>query len=78
MFFLQNKTPHKKMDKTSYELWKGYQPNLKYLRVWGCLAKVMLPDPKKRKIGSKTSLSGSLMLISPFLLIILCIIIYSF
>jgi len=33
----------------------GYQPNLKYLRVWGCLAKVMLPGPKKRKIGSKTS-----------------------
>ena len=29
-------------------------PNLKYLKVWGCLAKVMLPDPKKRKIGSKT------------------------
>ena len=28
---------------------------MKYLRVWGCLAKVMLPDPKKRKIGSKTS-----------------------
>ena len=23
--------------------------------MWGCLAKVMLPDPKKRKIGSKTS-----------------------
>jgi len=23
--------------------------------VWGCLAKVMLPDPKKRKIGSKIS-----------------------
>ena len=38
-----------------YELWKGYKPNLKYLRVWGCLAKVMLPDPKKRKIESKTS-----------------------
>ena len=25
------------------------------MKVWGCLAKVMLPDPKKRKIGSKTS-----------------------
>jgi len=36
-------------------LWRGYQPNLKYLRVLGCLAKVMLPDPKKRKICSKTS-----------------------
>jgi len=23
--------------------------------MWGCLAKVMLPDPEKRKIGSKTS-----------------------
>jgi len=54
-FFFQNRIPHRKTDKTPYELWKGYQPNLKYLRVWGCLAKVMLPDPKKRKIGSKTS-----------------------
>jgi len=23
--------------------------------VWECIAKVMLPDPKKRKLGSKTS-----------------------
>src|ERR1044072_4190668 len=52
---LQNRIPHKKTGKTPYELWKGYQPNLNYLKVWGCLAKVMLPDPKKRKIGSKTS-----------------------
>ena len=37
------------------ELWKGHAPNLKYLKVWGCLAKVMLHDPKKGKIGSKTS-----------------------
>jgi len=54
-YFLQNRIPHRKTGKTLYELWKGYQPNLKYLRVWGCLAKVMLPGPKKRKIGSKTS-----------------------
>jgi hypothetical protein len=47
--FVQNRIPHKKTGKTPYELWKGYKPNLKYLRVWGCLAKVMLPDPKKRK-----------------------------
>jgi len=48
--FLQNRIPHKKTGKTPYELWKSFQPNLKYLRVWGCLAKVLLPDPKKRKI----------------------------
>ena len=26
----------------------------KYLRVWGCLAKVVVPPPKKVKIGPKT------------------------
>ncbi|KAA0035366.1 ty1-copia retrotransposon protein [Cucumis melo var. makuwa] len=26
--------PHRKLDKTPYELWKGYAPNLSYLRVW--------------------------------------------
>ena len=52
---LQNKITLRKTGKTPYELWKGFQPNLKYLRLWGCLAKVMLPNPKKRKIGSKTS-----------------------
>jgi len=36
-------------------VWRGYKPNLKYQRVWGCLAKVMLLDHKKRKISSKTS-----------------------
>ena len=25
---------YKKNGKTSYELWKGYTPNLKYLKVW--------------------------------------------
>jgi len=47
--FLQNRIPHRKTGKTPYELWKGYQPNLKYLRVWRYLAKVMLPDPKNLK-----------------------------
>jgi len=31
--FLQNRIPHRKTGKTPYELWKGYQPNMKYLRV---------------------------------------------
>jgi len=53
--FLLNRIPHRTTGKTPYELWRGYQPNLKYLKVWGCLAKVMLPEPTKRKLGSKTS-----------------------
>ena len=47
---LQNRIPYKKTGKTPYELWKGHAPNLKYLKMWGYLAKVMLLDPKKRKI----------------------------
>ena len=34
---LQNRIPYKKNCKTPYELCKGHAPNLKYLRVWGCL-----------------------------------------
>src|SRR3954467_4788268 len=52
--YLLNKVPRKKDDKTPYELWKGRTPSYKHLRVWGCLAKVAVPTPKKVKIGPKT------------------------
>ena len=32
----------------------GHAPSYKYLKVWGCLAKVAIPDPKTVKIGPKT------------------------
>ena len=35
---IQNRIPYKKTSKTPYELWKGYAPNIGYLKVWGCLA----------------------------------------
>ena len=52
--YLLNKLPHKKLDKTPYELWHGRRPSYKYLKVWGCLAKVAIPPPKRVKIGPKT------------------------
>ena len=52
--YILNRLPHKKLDKTPYELWKGRSPSYKYLKVWGCLAKVMVPIPKRIKIGPKT------------------------
>ena len=48
-----NKVPQKNEQKTPYELWKGRQPSYKYLRMWGGLAKVAVPTPKKVKIGPK-------------------------
>ncbi|PKI76891.1 hypothetical protein CRG98_002678 [Punica granatum] len=32
----------------------GRKPSYNHLRVWGCLAKVVIPTPKKVKIGPKT------------------------
>ena len=52
--YLLNKVPKKKEEKTPYELWKGMKSSYKYLRVWGCLAKVAIPPPKKVRIGPKT------------------------
>ena len=52
--YLLKKVPRKKEEKTPYELWKRKRPSYKYLQVWGCLAKVVVPTPKKMKIGPKT------------------------
>ena len=52
--YVLNKVPRKKINKSPYELWHGRVPSYKYLKVWGCLAKVKVPPPKKVKIGPKT------------------------
>ena len=49
-----NKVPLKKIHKSPYELWKGHKPTYKTLKVWGCLAKVQVPLPKRTKLGPKT------------------------
>ena len=51
--YILNRIPHKKTNKSPYELWKGRRHSYKYLKVWGCLAKVAVPIPKKVKIGPK-------------------------
>jgi len=53
-YFILNKVPHKKLDLSLYELWKGYALKLSYLKVWGCLDKVALPSYKRFNIGPKT------------------------
>ncbi len=55
-----NRVPHRKTQSIPYELWKGRKPNLKYFKVWGCLAKVQVPIPKRVKIGPKIGIVYSL------------------
>jgi hypothetical protein len=52
-YYILNKLPQKKLDKIPYELWKGRTTSYQFLKVWGCLAKVAVPIPKKVKIGLK-------------------------
>ncbi|BFG40858.1 hypothetical protein CerSpe_271320 [Prunus speciosa] len=49
-----NRIPHKTSNKSPYEVWKGRLPTYKTLKVWGCLAKVQVPLPKRTKLGPKT------------------------
>ena len=50
-----NRVPHKKSHTTPFEIWKGHKPNLRYLRVWSCLAYVRLTNPKIPKLGIRTT-----------------------
>jgi hypothetical protein len=45
---IHNKGLHKKFGKT-YEFWKDIKPSLEYLKVWGCLVKIILPEPKNEE-----------------------------
>ncbi|KAL0375539.1 UNVERIFIED_CONTAM: Retrovirus-related Pol polyprotein from transposon TNT 1-94 [Sesamum calycinum] len=49
-----NRVPLKHNTTTRFMLWKGRKPSLKYFRVWGCLAKVLVPEHKRKKLGPKT------------------------
>ncbi|KAK4385753.1 Retrovirus-related Pol polyprotein from transposon TNT 1-94 [Sesamum angolense] len=49
-----NRVPLKHNTCIAFELWKGRKPSLKYFRVWGCLAKVMVSKHIQKKLGPKT------------------------
>lgn len=52
--YLLNRIPRKDEEKPPFELFKGRRPSYKHLKVWGCLAKVLIPPPKEITIGPKT------------------------
>jgi hypothetical protein len=52
--YVLNMVPSRNREATPYEGFKGRKPDLSHLWTWGCLAKVNVPLPKKRKLGPKT------------------------
>ncbi|KAK2356784.1 hypothetical protein QL285_094109 [Trifolium repens] len=51
--YVLNRVPKVKNTVSPYEILKKRQPNLSYLRTWGCLAYVRIPDPKRVKLASR-------------------------
>ena len=52
--FILNRIPFKNSNKSPYEVWKGRLPSYKMIKIWGCLAKVIIPLPKRTKLSPKT------------------------
>jgi hypothetical protein len=52
--FILNRVVTKNREVIPYKGWNGRKPNVNFLRTWACLAKVNLPEPKKRKLEPKT------------------------
>ena len=50
--YLRNRSPTKAVeDKTPYEAWSGDRPNVKHLRVFGCIAYAHVPKDERKKPG---------------------------
>ena len=49
-----NNVPTKDHEVTPYGKWEKRRTTILYLHTWGCLVKVNVPIPKKRKLGPKT------------------------
>lgn len=53
--FIINRLPTTTLDmKTPFEMWNGYPPSYKYLKVFGCIARVMTPYEKRKKLQPKS------------------------
>ncbi|TYJ98809.1 gag/pol protein [Cucumis melo var. makuwa] len=42
-----NNVPSKSVSETPFELWRGRKPSLSHFKIWGCLAHVLVTNPKK-------------------------------
>ncbi|KAK2362991.1 myosin-16 [Trifolium repens] len=53
VFYILNRVPKANIVVSPYEILKKRQLNLSYLRTWGCLTHVRIPDPKRVKLASR-------------------------
>ena len=52
--YILNCVPTKVVLKTPFELFKGWKPSLKHMRVWGCPSGVRIYNPQEKKLDPRT------------------------
>ena len=52
--YILNRVPTKAVPKSPFELWKGWKPSLRHMRVWGCPSEVRIYNPQEKKLDPRT------------------------
>jgi len=52
--YILNRVPSKVVPKTPFELFKGWEPSLRNIRVWGCPFEVRIYNPQEKKLDLRT------------------------
>ena len=52
--YILNRVPTKAVQKTPFELWKGWKPSLRHMRIWGCPSEVRIYNPQEKKLDPRT------------------------
>ena len=52
--YILNQVLTKAIPKTPFELWKGWKPSLRHMRVWGCLSEVRIYNLQEKKLDPRT------------------------
>ncbi|CAJ2671288.1 unnamed protein product [Trifolium pratense] len=52
--YILNRVPSKVVPKTPFELFKGWKPSLRHMRVWGCPSEVRIYNPQEKKLDPRT------------------------
>jgi transposase InsO family protein len=52
--YILNRVPTKTVLKTPFELFKGWKPSLRHVRVWGCPSEIRVYNPQEKKLDPRT------------------------
>lgn len=55
--YILNRSPHFNLEKTSEEIWSGLRPNVKHLKVFGCVAYSHIPKQQRKKFDKQSEKS---------------------